>query len=207
MAKKIKRSSTSVRDRIRAFFIRNAGKVVTKEMIQQAAKNPETGIIPENWHQRLSELRVDEGFVILSWRDRSFLKPGQYLLESAKPTNPAKRRVVLTSKDREALFKRDNYTCMWPGCGLKKDMIDSVGGGTVVLTADHLTPHSVAVQTTTSLDEWQTLCARHQQEKKNLIDDRTGKKNLRELVRNASKELKAQIYTDLTEFFESAKKK
>ncbi len=205
MSKIVKKSSA--RDRIRAFFLKNVGKVVTKEMIQKAATNPETGVVPENWHQRLSELRVDEGYIILSWRDRSFLKPGQYLLENATPTGIIKKRAVLSTAEREELFQRDSHSCKWPGCGLKKGMVDSVGGGMVVLTADHLTPHSVADVTTHSLDEWQTLCARHQQEKKNLIDDRTGRKNLRELVRNAPKEIKLQILRDLEEFFKESRKR
>jgi hypothetical protein len=51
----------AVRDRIRAFFIANIGKVVTREEIIAASRDPETGKEPENWHQRLSELRTDEG--------------------------------------------------------------------------------------------------------------------------------------------------
>ena len=47
-----------------------------------------------------------------------------------------------------------------------------------------------------TLDDWQTLCLRHQQEKKNLINDRTGRRNVRELVRNASKKIKSQVYAD-----------
>ncbi|WP_132696854.1 hypothetical protein [Rhodovulum steppense] len=80
--------------------------------------------------------------------------------------------------------------------------IDPVGGGTVVLTADHKSPHSLPDgKWTGTLDDWQTLCARHQQEKKNFIDDVTGRKNLREMVRAAGKSVKLQIYADLKAYF------
>ena len=89
-----------------------------------------------------------------------------------------------------------------PGVGSLRGATDPVGGGTVVLTADHRSPHSLPDgQWTGTLEDWQTLCARHQQEKKNFIDDRTGRKNLRELVRAAGKEEKRLIFEDLNAYF------
>ncbi len=197
-----KERKPSVKDRIRAFFVKNVGIVVTRQEIQVAATDPETKRVPENWHQRLSELRVDEGYDILSNRDRDRLKPGQYLLETPTPTRIAKPRARLRKADLKALFERDSYTCQWPDCTLRKGQTDPVGGGRVVLTADHRSPHSLPnAKWTGTLEDWQTLCARHQQKKKNLIDDRTGRKNLRELVRNAKRTVKLQIFEDLTAYF------
>lgn len=197
-----KKTGSSVRGRIREFLILHGGKVVTREQIQEAARDPETGKVPENWHQRLSELRVDEGYDILSWRDRESLKPSEYLLESTTPKRAPKPRAHLSATERSKLFERDGYCCQWPGCLLKAGAIDPIGGGTVVLTADHRTPHSLpGGQWTGTLDDWQTLCARHQQEKKNFIDDRTGRKNLRELVRAASAKEKRVIFEDLKAYF------
>lgn len=197
-----KNPKSNVRGRIREFMIANAGKVVTREQIQEAAADPTTGKTPENWHQRLSELRVDEGYDILSWRDRATLKPGQYLLESGLPTRIAKPRAYLTPDQKIALFARDEHRCQWPGCLLTGGAIDPVGGGTVVLTADHKSPHSLQDgKWSGTLDDWQTLCARHQQEKKNFIDDRTGRKNLRELVRAAGRPEKLAIFEDLKAYF------
>lgn len=183
MARSPSNSGTSnVKGRIRQFLIENVGNVVTREQILEAARNPTTGKAPENWHQRLSELRVDEGYDIWSWRDRSSLKPGEYILDAATPSRPAKPRAMLNKTDREQLFSRDNWTCQWKDCGLKKGDIDPVGGGAVVLTADHVSPHSLRDGSWTgTLADWQTLCARHQQEKKNFVDDRTGRKNVQRL--------------------------
>ena len=49
----------SIRARIEAFFLDNLGRVATREQIIQVATDPVTGRQPENWHQRLSELRTD----------------------------------------------------------------------------------------------------------------------------------------------------
>jgi hypothetical protein len=196
------KKTNNVRGRIRAFLIKNVGKVVTRKQIQEAAKDPQTGIEPENWHQRLSELRVDEGYDILSWRDRAKLKPGEYVLKSGTPKRIAKPREYLSAEEKEKLFTRDKHCCQWPDCSLVAGATDPIGGGTVVLTADHRSPHSlVDGQWTGTLDDWQTLCARHQQEKKNFIDDRTGRKNLRELVRSAGKAEKRLIFEDLKAYF------
>ena len=56
---------TSVKQRILALFLNNLGKVVGRELILRAAKDPATGQEPENRHQRLSELRTDDGYTIL----------------------------------------------------------------------------------------------------------------------------------------------
>lgn len=192
----------NVKGRIRAFLIDNVGKVVTREEIQEAARDPETGRIPENWHQRLSELRCDEGYDIYSWRDRKALKPDEYMLAAETPTRVAKPRGYLSASEKQQLFERNLWTCQWPGCGLKDGDTDPVGGGRVVLTADHVSPHSLSDgHWTGTLDDWQTLCARHQQEKKNLIDDRTGRKNIRELVRVSGEEVKREIYEALKMYF------
>lgn len=114
----------------------------------------------------------------------------------------AKAREYLSAAERDTLFLRDKETCMWPGCGLRKGDIDPVGGGTVVLTADHVSPHSLpGGHWTGTLSDWQTLCARHQQEKKNFVDDRTGRKNVLELVRVSGKATKLEVYEFLKKYF------
>ncbi|MDZ4770471.1 MAG: hypothetical protein SGJ24_15200 [Chloroflexota bacterium] len=59
----------SVRKRIEALFLDNLGKVLTSDQIKTVARDPVTGKQPENWHQRLSELRTDDGYTILTWRN------------------------------------------------------------------------------------------------------------------------------------------
>ena len=60
------------------FLLVNVGRVVNSKQLQAAS-----GWKAE-WARRLRELRDEEGWLILSHKDRSDLKPGQYLLESTK---------------------------------------------------------------------------------------------------------------------------
>src|SRR5688572_15849898 len=143
MAKKYRQRS--IRDRIEAFLLDNVGKIVTREEIQAVAADPKTGKIPENWHQRLSELRTDAGYTIQSWRDSADLKLSQYRLVSTRKRTAAGQRVKIDPKTWKAVLERAGNACEWEEgrvrCGLKEGSIDKVGGGTVRLTADHMTPH------------------------------------------------------------------
>src|SRR5687767_4687016 len=83
----------SVRGRIEDLFLVNVGKVVTRAQILEAARDPDTGIEPENWHQRLSEMRTDMGYTILSHRDRRELKVEDYLMPHTERRVAARGRV------------------------------------------------------------------------------------------------------------------
>lgn len=54
--------------------------------------DPTTGRVPENWHQRLSELRTDMGYTILSWRNRGDLRMSEYRMPNSERRSTAARR-------------------------------------------------------------------------------------------------------------------
>ena len=83
----------SVKKRIERLFLDNLGKVLGREVILRAARDPKTKKEPENWHQRLSELRTDDGYTILSWRNRGDLKVQEYLMPHATKREKAGRRI------------------------------------------------------------------------------------------------------------------
>ena len=87
----------SIRARIEAFFLDNLGKIVTREQLIEVATDPETGRVPENWHQRLSELRTDKGYTILSWRNRGELRVSEYLMPNTERRSTASRRTRPTT--------------------------------------------------------------------------------------------------------------
>jgi hypothetical protein len=120
----------SARDIIRNFFLDNLGRVVTREQIIAAV-----GRDVENWHQRLSELRTDEGFTILAHKDRADLKTGQYLMPTAKQNPIAARRRKPTDATWAVVLKRAKNACEWHEagvkCGLASGDTDAIGGGRV----------------------------------------------------------------------------
>jgi hypothetical protein len=196
----------SVKDRIRAYLLDRVGEMVTSEELAEVARDPQTGKRRENWHQRLSELRVNEGYTIESWRDSARLKPGEYRLASKRRRLDAGRRLKISPATWQAVLERANFACEWAEagetCGLRNGDIDPRGGGTVRLTPDHKRPH--AVQPVIDPDDpgaWQALCGRHQIIKKNYWDHTTGKLNAYAIVQAASAAEKRRIYEFLQLYF------
>lgn len=128
--KKGKYKQKSIKQRIEALFLDNIGKVLTREQIVEVAKDPVTGKEPENWHQRLSELRTDDGYTILSWRNRGWLQVQEYLMTSADKGEESGKRVKPTNKTWSKVLKRAKDACEWTEgnqkCGLKEGEIDPI---------------------------------------------------------------------------------
>lgn len=201
-----KYSEKSVLGRIEAFFLDNIEKVATREQIQEVARDPDTKKIPENWHQRLSDLRCLHGYTIKSWRDDKALNVSEYLMTADKRKTTAKGRVRPSAAAWKSVLDRAKGTCEWNEsgevCGLREGEIDPIGGGTVHLQADHKTPHSVNANTDPNdPNAWQALCGRHQVVKKNFWDNNTGKLNVYAIVQAAGNDVKREVFDFLKSYF------
>lgn len=97
------------RDLLRDFFLSNIGRVLDSEELRIAS-----GGISE-WARRVRELRNEEGYQILTHNDRSDMKPGQYLLLTAKP-EPAFERGI-SKETRAIVLDRNGFTCQMCGAG------------------------------------------------------------------------------------------
>ena len=199
----------SIRARIEAFFLDNLGRVATREQLIEVATNPITGRVPENWHQRLSELRTDRGYTILSWRNRGDLRVSEYIMPNAERRSTAARRTRPNVKTWEKVLDNHDHRCAWADggitCGLRNGDVDPVGGGTVKLTPDHRTPHAVHAEVNPrDPKRWQPLCGRHQVMKKNYWDDETGWLNVMAIVQSASEAQKRQVLQFLKNYFEES---
>lgn len=95
------------RTRLRLHFLANLGRVMDAEELRPVAGN-----ISE-WARRVRELRTEEGFLILTHNDRANLKPGEYLLETAKP-QPAFARAI-SKETRAFVLDRNGFTCQMCG--------------------------------------------------------------------------------------------
>jgi hypothetical protein len=196
----------SVKERIEALFLANLGKVLGRELILRAARDPRTKKEPENWHQRLSELRTDDGYTILSWRNRGDLKVQEYLMPNATKRKKAGKRVRPNDATWVAILERAKHCCEWSEggcvCGLHEGDVDPVGGGRVKLTPDHNNPHSLDPNADPSdPTRWTALCGRHQVTKKNYWDSTTGKMNTYAIVQFSTRPEKEIVFRFLLEYF------
>jgi hypothetical protein len=93
--------------KLRQHFLANIGRVMDSDELRVVAENQ------SEWARRVRELRTEEGYLILTHNDRSQLKPGQYLLETAKPA-PAFERAI-SKETRAYVLDRNGFTCQMCG--------------------------------------------------------------------------------------------
>lgn len=124
---------TSSKQLILAFFLDNLGKVLESRDIQAASG----GAV--EWARRVRELRNEEGYQILSHKDRADLKPNQYLLETQKRSPAFKRNI--SKETRAWVLERNGYTCQM--CGVAAGDPDPFNSSrTVRLTMGHIVDKS-----------------------------------------------------------------
>lgn len=117
------------KQRILEFFLENVGRVLESRDIQAASG----GAV--EWARRVRELRNEDGYQILSHKDRADLKPNEYLLESVKRLPAFKREI--SKETRAWVLDRNGYTCQM--CGLAAGDPDPFHAQrTVRLTMGHI---------------------------------------------------------------------
>ena len=123
------KKSSGSKERILNYLLANIGRVLKSRDIREASGGA------SEWARRVRELRNEEGYQILSHKDRADLKPGQYLLETAIRVPAFKREISKETKAR--VLERNGHTCQM--CGVAAGDADPFNPSrTIRLTIGHI---------------------------------------------------------------------
>jgi len=187
-------NKVGAREKLKAFFLANLGRVVTSDQLRAVAQISE-------WARRVRELRDEEGYQILSHNDRDKLKPNEYLLVTKTKKRVHKRG--LSGDLRKKILQRDGYTCQICGAGPGDDA-PCEPGKKVRLQVDHIQP--ISQGGTDDEDNLRVTCVYYNKEKANIIKPVSGAAvSAIALIRKQKRDDQYLVYQWLKEKFESKK--
>lgn len=185
----------SAKERIKAHFIANVGKTVTAKELQAVAEPV------SEWARRVRELRVEEGWPIVTNNDVSDLRPGEYRLETLPPE---KKNVVfqrsISQKLRAEVLDRNGFTCQM--CGKTPGDIDPDTGRKVRLHIAHIVDKSLGGKDEAS--NLRTFCSTCNQGAKNVTGEKPSTIWLLSQIRRAGREEQLAAYEWLRKKFGTA---
>ncbi len=174
----------SARDKIRAFFEENVGRMITTHEISEIA-----GI--RDYQRRIRELREKEGMQIKSHNDHPDLKPGEYLLETLDRLPVFEHGI--SARLRAEVLARNGFTCQW--CGRGPGDADPINPNRKVrLHIDHIDPNGGNVIT-----NLRALCSACNQGKSNVQPAGERAKDIIARLRKISRTEKQEVLDRLKE--------
>ncbi len=190
------KGKTGSKEKIRQFFLKNVGEVITSIQIRDAA-----GSGVSEWARRVRELREDEGWPILTHNDDNRLKPGQYLLkEVPRTTSEVKFARAISARVRAEVLDRNGFTCQM--CGLTPGDIDPATGRKVRLHIGHIVDRNLGGKV--ELSNLRTLCSTCNQGAKNITTEKPTTIWLLSQVRRAGRDEQTAVLLWLKKKFEES---
>lgn len=180
------------RDRLRAYFEANVGKVLTTHQLAKIAKI-------SDYQRRIRELRNEEGMLIRTHIDRHDLKPGEYMLE-ALTRCPVLGRGI-SPQLRTEILERNGYTCQLCGSGAG-DPDPFNPGRKLRLHIDHIVPHSQGG--TDDRSNLRALCSACNQGRSNIETPSESAMNLLARIRRCGRSVQQEVYQALKRTFEGS---
>ena len=177
------------RTKMREHFLANIGRVMASDELRGIANTSE-------WARRIRELRNEEGFQILTHNDRADLKPGEYLLLTAKP-QPAFGR-GMSKEMRAFVLDRNGFTCQMCGAVAGEQDLHDPSRKTR-LHIGHTVDKSVGGLDI--LENLRALCSNCNEGARNLTLDRPSLLKLLVQVRRATKGDQLKVLAWLTAKF------
>lgn len=174
----------SARNRIRAFFEANLGRVISTHEISEIA-----GI--RDYQRRIRELRDLEGLQIKSHNDLPNLKPGEYILETLERL-PAFEHGI-SARTRAEVLARNGFTCQW--CGRGPGDVDPINPHRKIrLHIDHIDPNGG-----NDKSNLRALCSACNQGKSNVQPASEKARDIIARIRKVSRSEKQEIHERLKE--------
>ncbi len=178
------------RKRLRAFFEKNVGRVITSDQLRDMA-----GI--SEWARRVRELRDEEGLQILTHNDRDDLKSNEYLLETLE-LRPVIARDI-SDKLRRQILERNGYTCQVCGAGAGEDS-GCEPGKKNRLQIDHIVP--ISQGGTDDEHNLRAVCVYYNKDKANLKQPTSRDAiNVMALIRRQPRNVQQEVYDFLGKKF------
>jgi hypothetical protein len=157
------------------YFLNNIGKILESRDIQKASG----GAV--EWARRVRELRNEEGYQILTHKDRSDLRPNQYLLETTKRLPAFARNISRETMAR--VLDRNGFTCQM--CGLAAADPDPFNPSrTVRLTMGHIIDKSKGGDDT--IQNLRAICTNCNEGLQNVALPKPGRIHLLAQIRRAT---------------------
>ncbi len=169
------------RTKLREYFLRNVGEILS---------SPELFDISGGAHEfgrRIRELRNDEGMTILTHKDRSDLKPGQYIYLNTKPL-PIHDKAI-SKGTRAKVLDRDGHTCQ--SCGVSAGEIHPFNGRKVTLQLGHIIDKSMGGSD--EENNLQALCSVCNEGSSNITHNRPDFIKLKAQIKRAPKDVQLEL--------------